>query len=171
MNDNGWLWWRNDIWGPWGVKLPDICLTGEENPRKNLTQETCPDRGSNLVPLRDRRACYHLSHCGGRHCIELNISLEEFGLAKVFDQSTIIHKTEHLVHGCANHETEGKLLKSPVHCCDVTKPPYLFSGELCTSPLHCNSCLCTPCAVGAPGSASLCSEHVNQKSYRGSGRQ
>ena len=28
-------------------KLPDICLTGEENPRKNLTQETCPDRGSN----------------------------------------------------------------------------------------------------------------------------
>ena len=30
-----------------GLKLPDICLTGEEKPRKNLTQETCPDRGSN----------------------------------------------------------------------------------------------------------------------------
>ena len=28
-------------------------------------------------------------------------------------------------------------LQSPIHCCDVTKPPYLFSGELCTSPLHC----------------------------------
>ena len=27
-----------------GLKLPDICLTGEEKPRKNLTQETCPDR-------------------------------------------------------------------------------------------------------------------------------
>ena len=43
-----------------GLKLPDICLTGEENPRKNLTQETCPDRGSNPGPLRDRRACYRL---------------------------------------------------------------------------------------------------------------
>ena len=30
-----------------GLKLADICLTGEEKPRKNLTQETCPDRGSN----------------------------------------------------------------------------------------------------------------------------
>ena len=67
-----------------------------------------------------------------------------------------------LTHGCANHDTEGKRFKSPILCCGVTKPPYLFSSELCTSPLHCNSCLCTPCAVGAPGSASLCSEHVNQ---------
>ena len=25
-----------------GLKLPDICLTGEEKPRKNLTQETVP---------------------------------------------------------------------------------------------------------------------------------
>ena len=31
-----------------GLKLPDICLTGEEKPRKNLTQETCPNRGLNL---------------------------------------------------------------------------------------------------------------------------
>ena len=30
-----------------GLKLPDISLTGEEKPRKNLTQETCHDRGSN----------------------------------------------------------------------------------------------------------------------------
>ena len=44
----------------------DICLTGEEKPRKNLNQETCPDRGSNSGPLRDRRACYHLFHSGGR---------------------------------------------------------------------------------------------------------
>ena len=29
-----------------GLKLPDIRLTGEEKRRKNLTQETCPDRGS-----------------------------------------------------------------------------------------------------------------------------
>ena len=49
-----------------GLKLPDICLTGEEIPDKNLTQETCPDRGSNPGPLRDRRACYCLTHSGGR---------------------------------------------------------------------------------------------------------
>ena len=49
-----------------GLKLPDILLTGEEKPRKNLTQETCPDRGSNPGPLRDKRACYHLLHSGGR---------------------------------------------------------------------------------------------------------
>ena len=30
------------------------------------------------------------------------------------------------------------MLLSPIHCCDVTKPPYLLNGELCTSPLHSN---------------------------------
>ena len=30
-----------------GLELPDICLTGVEKPRKNLTQETCLDQGSN----------------------------------------------------------------------------------------------------------------------------
>ena len=48
-----------------GLKLPDICLTGEEKPRKNLTLETCPDRGSNPGPLRDKHACYRLAHSGG----------------------------------------------------------------------------------------------------------
>ena len=48
-----------------GLKVLHICLTGEENARKNLTQETCPDRGSNPGPLRDKRACYHLLHSGG----------------------------------------------------------------------------------------------------------
>ena len=48
-----------------GLKFPNICLTGEEKPRKNLTQETCPDRGSNPGPLRDKRAFYHLLHSGG----------------------------------------------------------------------------------------------------------
>ena len=51
-----------------GLKLPEIRLTGEEKPRKNLTQETCPDRGSNPGPLRDKRACYHLLHSGGLLC-------------------------------------------------------------------------------------------------------
>ena len=48
-----------------GLKFPDICLTGEKKPRKILTQETCPDRGSNPGPLRDKRACCHLLHSGG----------------------------------------------------------------------------------------------------------
>ena len=48
-----------------GLKLPDIRLKGEEKPRKNLTQETCPDRESNPGPLRGKRACYHLLHSGG----------------------------------------------------------------------------------------------------------
>ena len=47
-----------------GLKLPDIRLTGEEKPRINLTQETCPDRGSNPDPLRDKRACYCFFHSG-----------------------------------------------------------------------------------------------------------
>ena len=54
------------IFGDLGdLKLHDICLTSEEKPRKNFTQETCPDRGSNPGPLRDKRACYHLLHTSG----------------------------------------------------------------------------------------------------------
>ena len=47
-----------------GLKLPDMSC-GEEKPRKNLTQETCPNRGSNPGPLRDRLRCYHLSQSDG----------------------------------------------------------------------------------------------------------
>ena len=32
------------------LKFPDMCLTGEEKPRKNLTQETCPRPGVELGP-------------------------------------------------------------------------------------------------------------------------
>ena len=39
-------------------------LAGEEKPRKNHTQEICPDRGSNPGPLRNRRACYRLTSQG-----------------------------------------------------------------------------------------------------------
>ena len=58
-----------------GLKLPDICLTGEEKPQKNLTQENCPDRGANPGPLRDRRACYRLTYSGELHLqvTQLNI--------------------------------------------------------------------------------------------------
>ena len=49
-----------------GLKLPDICLTGEEKPRKKPHPGNRPDRGSNLGPLRDRCACYRLTHNGGQ---------------------------------------------------------------------------------------------------------
>ena len=67
--------WNDDddgqmIFGDLGrLKFPDICLTGEEESRKILTQETCPDRGSNPGPLRDKRACYHLLHSDGRFIV------------------------------------------------------------------------------------------------------
>ena len=64
-NMESWLWRPNDIRGPGGLKFPDICLTGEEKPLKNLTQETFPDRGLNPGPLRDKHACCHLLHSGG----------------------------------------------------------------------------------------------------------
>ena len=47
-----------------GLKFPDICLTGEEKPRKNFAQETCPDRGlepgpaawqARMLPLAPQR--------------------------------------------------------------------------------------------------------------------
>ena len=54
------------IFGDLGsLNLPDIYLTGKEKSRKNLTQETCPDRGSNPGPLRDSRACYRRTNNGG----------------------------------------------------------------------------------------------------------
>ena len=59
-----------------GLKLPDIRLTGEEKPRKNLTQVTCSDRGSNPGPLRDKRACYQLFHSGGQILSRIYVSQE-----------------------------------------------------------------------------------------------
>ena len=58
-----------------GLKFPDICLTGGEKPRKKLTQETCPDRGSNPGPMRDKRACYHLLHSGGLYLLLYHLQI------------------------------------------------------------------------------------------------
>ena len=53
-----------------GLKLPDIRLTGQEKPEKNLTQETRPDRESNPCPLCGKRACYRLLHSGGQKTVK-----------------------------------------------------------------------------------------------------
>ena len=66
-NMEWWLRRPNDIRGPWRPKVSWHLSTGEEKPRKNLTQETCSDRGSNPGPLRDKRAYYHLGHSGGKN--------------------------------------------------------------------------------------------------------
>ena len=69
-----------------GLKLPDIRLTGEEKPRKNLTQETCLDRESNLGLLHDRHAFYRLPHSNKQIAINSTICLlnvctvEDFGI-------------------------------------------------------------------------------------------
>ena len=78
-----------------GLKLPDIHFTGEEKPRKNLTQETCPDRGSNPGPLRDKRACYHLLHSGGLNGRGNNVS----GRRLVHVEITLKY-TDDPVHSC-----------------------------------------------------------------------
>ena len=76
------------IFGDLGdLKLPDSCLTDEEKPRKNLTQETCPDRGSNPGSLRDERACCRLAHSGGRNFKEHVVATRPQTLDELRDQN------------------------------------------------------------------------------------
>ena len=96
-NMEWWLWRPNDMQGPWGPKVSwHLSYRWGKTP-KNLTQETCPDRGSNAGPLRDKRTCYHLLHsgrpslfsqpktpsfpmrpCGGTHEVQLIYSFTKF---------------------------------------------------------------------------------------------
>ena len=61
--------WKHDYVGQMifgdlvGLKVPYICLTGGKTPKKPHPG-TCPDRGSNPGPLRDKRACYRLFRRG-----------------------------------------------------------------------------------------------------------
>ena len=64
-NMKGWLWRPNDIRGPCGPKTSWHLSYWWGKRTKNLTQETCPDRGSNPGSLRDMRACCRLLHSGG----------------------------------------------------------------------------------------------------------
>ena len=74
-----------------GLKLPDICLTGEEKPRKNLTQETCPDWESNPGPLRDKS---HATTCST--AVDAFLRGEDYGsegsiaIVKKFDFDILI---------------------------------------------------------------------------------
>ena len=68
-----------------GLKLPDIRLTGEEKPRKNPTQEICPDWESNPDLLRGKRACYRLLHSGGIHtqCVDVYLRFQGSSTSQV----------------------------------------------------------------------------------------
>ena len=55
-NMEWWLRRPNDIRGPCGPKVSRHLSYRWGKTSKNLTQETCPDRGSNPGPLRDKRA-------------------------------------------------------------------------------------------------------------------
>ena len=48
----------SDIRGWMGLSFPDICLTVEEKPQKNLNLENGPDRVSKPGPLSERQRCY-----------------------------------------------------------------------------------------------------------------
>ena len=61
----------NDIRGPRGPKVSWHLSYRWGKAPKNLTQETCPDRGSNPGPLRDRRAFYRLLHSDGHSLIHI----------------------------------------------------------------------------------------------------
>ena len=68
-NMKSWLRRPNDIRGSCGPKVSwHLFYMWGKTPKK-LTQETCPDRGSNPGPLRDRRACYRLFHSVGSFTI------------------------------------------------------------------------------------------------------
>ena len=90
-----------------GLKFPDISLTGEENP-KNLTQETCPDRGSYPGPLCDRRACYRLLHSGYKKLLEnYNIPMIAWNLYSL-DSLLIMQALLYLPKSCISHVAELK---------------------------------------------------------------
>ena len=56
-------------------KLTSFC---KQSLNIEITQETCPDRGSNPGPLRDKRACYHLLQSGGLKNTEIKVEGQRF---------------------------------------------------------------------------------------------
>ena len=65
-----------------------------------------------------------------------------------------------LEHGCANHATEGKCFCPPSSAVTQRSLPTCSVAIYVLHPCSLIACMCTPSAVGAAVSASLCSEHV-----------
>ena len=136
-----------------GLKFPDISLTGEEKPLKTSPRKP--------VPTRDRTWARCVTSVHATTCFT---AVDEI-IIFLFKQTQLLFKVFNLrkqsMPLVRKSRYWGEMLLSPIRCCYVMKPPYLLSGELCTSPLHSNRLRkCTPSVVGAAVSASLCSEHV-----------
>ena len=80
-----------------GINLSDICLIGEEKPRKYLIQEICPDRASNPGPLRSRLACCRLAHSGYHFLYELLTGSTENKSSESFICSKFLILASHAV--------------------------------------------------------------------------
>ena len=72
----------------------------------------------------------HSTSLSSSSIIQLNLVVVDF-----VNQYLIQH---YFSPGVRKSRYWGEMHMSPINCYDVTKPPYLLSGELCTSPLHSN---------------------------------
>ena len=76
----------NDIRGPCRPKSSwNLSYRWRKIPKKNLTQETSPDRGLNPDPLRDRRAWYRLLHSGRPIYKLLHINIYSYVVVQCFN--------------------------------------------------------------------------------------
>ena len=86
MKDNAHHSRTHSFWDVEGLKLPVICLTGEENPEKTSSRK--------LVPTHDRTRARCVTSAHATACSKAVDNLE---------------------HGCANHATERKCFCPPSH--------------------------------------------------------
>ena len=84
------------------------------------------------------------------------------GQMPVEEQQTLDKTTRQIHKGTGAQITilRGNASSSPIHCCDVTKPPYLISDELCT--------VCVHRVLSAHRAVLLCAQNTQ---IRRSGRQ
>ena len=126
-----------------GLKLPDICLISEEKPRKNLTQETCPDRARCVT---------------GAHATTLSTAVDDF--FEVFP-SPVRQMSGSVRHPRSPNIIWPSLSSIIIHLVRMTG---YVNGECRRSPK------CSCCLVGGPGieliphpgrpSMSLCGQKV-----------
>ena len=89
--------WKDDYDGQmifgtlWALTFLTIALQVRKNPGKNLTQETCPDRGSNPGPLQDKCACYHSLHSGGQRPVWFGRNINFRFVLSVYVLATLTH--------------------------------------------------------------------------------
>ena len=72
---------------PVGIKLPDICLTGEDNPEKKKTpRKPVPTGDQTRALLVTDALCYYLRHSGGQIIV---LCSPLFFFSKKFSRGTL----------------------------------------------------------------------------------